>query len=400
VNTVAVRLARLQQPVAARLAALPPRYQELIQDTGLGVSLATVNVVSLLPYRDQLHPLWLALVLAAGQALPLAFRRFRPVGVGLVIGAARVAYDKIGFGFAPFPLGPAIAFYTIMDRRGAVWRWVACLLVVAGISISEASPGHAQPYDTIFQVMIFFTAAAAGLLSRAKRASIQAAQSRADRAEAELDRQSAQAAEQERTRIARELHDVVAHSMSVIHMQATSASYRIKDIDPESKAEFARIAAGARSTMREMRQLLTVLRDESTDPALAPVPGLAGLADLAESTRLAGVPVELRMASVPEVPDTVGAAAYRIVQESLSNVIRHAPGARCVVDVSTADGMVDLLVTNGPSGSAPMAEPDGTGHGLHGMRERVRLLGGSLETGPCDGGGYRVAARLPVGGEA
>ena len=153
-NTVAARLARLPQPLAARLAALPPRYQELIQDTGLGVALGTVNVVSLLPYRDQLHPLWLALVLAAGQALPLAFRRFRPVGVGLVIGAARVAYDKIGFGFAPFPLGPAIAFYTIMDRRGAVWRWIACLLVVAGISISEASPGHAQPYDTIFQGMI------------------------------------------------------------------------------------------------------------------------------------------------------------------------------------------------------------------------------------------------------
>ena len=122
---MAVRLARLRQPLAARLAALPPRYQELIQDTGLGVALATVNVVSLLPYRDQLHPLWLALVLAAGQALPLAFRRFRPVGVALVIGAARVAYDKIGFGFAPFPLGPAIAFYTIIDRRGTFWRWVA-----------------------------------------------------------------------------------------------------------------------------------------------------------------------------------------------------------------------------------------------------------------------------------
>jgi len=212
--------------------------------------------------------------------------------------------------------------------------------------------------------------------------------------------QSQRAVAEERTRIARELHDAVAHSMSVIHMQATSASYRIKDIDPESKAEFARIAAGARGTMREMRQLLAVLRDESTEESLAPVPGLAGLVDLAESTRLAGVPVELRMAPVPEVPDTVGAAAYRIVQESLSNVIRHAPGARCVVEVSASDGAVDLVVTNGPSGSAPIAEPDGTGHGLHGMRERVRLLGGSLETGPCDGGGYRVAARLPVGGEA
>jgi hypothetical protein len=117
VNTVAVRLARLQQPLAARLAALPPRYQELIQDTGLGVALATVNVVSLLPYRDQLHPLWLALVLAAGQALPLAFRRFRPVGAALVIGAARVAYDKI-VRLRAVSAGSTIAFYTIIDRRG------------------------------------------------------------------------------------------------------------------------------------------------------------------------------------------------------------------------------------------------------------------------------------------
>ena len=105
--------------------------------------------------------------------------------------------------------------------------------------------------------------------------------------------QSQRAVAEERTRIARELHDVVAHSMSVIHMQATSASYRLKDIDPESKEEFARIAAGARSTMREMRQLLAVLRDESADPTLAPVPTLDRLPELAESTCRAGVPVRL-----------------------------------------------------------------------------------------------------------
>ena len=120
VNTVAVRLARLPQPLAARLAALPPRHQELIQDTGLGVALATVNVVSLLPYRAQLHPLWLALVLAAGQALPLAFRRFRPVGdrPGHRGRAGRLRQDRVRL--RAVPAGPAIAFYTIIDRRGTV----------------------------------------------------------------------------------------------------------------------------------------------------------------------------------------------------------------------------------------------------------------------------------------
>jgi signal transduction histidine kinase len=211
--------------------------------------------------------------------------------------------------------------------------------------------------------------------------------------------QSQRAVAEERTRIARELHDVVAHSMSVIHMQATSASYRLKNADPESKAEFAKIAAGARSAMREMRQLLSVLRDESSDTTLAPVPGLNRIEDLAASTREAGVPVSLVIGDdIPEVPDTVGAAAYRIVQESLSNVIRHAPGAAADVSVIFDDGALSILVRN--DATEKKADPSPGGHGIHGMRERVRMLGGSLETGPLSEGGYRVAARLPVGGEA
>ena len=195
-----------------------------MQDTGLAVALAAVNVVALLPYRDQLHPLWLALSLVAAQGVPLAWRRSRPIGIGLVIGAARVAYDKLRFGFAPFPLGPAIAVYTVIDRRGPVWRWIACVLVSPGITVSEASPGHSEPYDAIFQVTIFFTAVAAAVLSRTRRASLRAAQTRADRAEAELDQQSARAAAGERTRIARELHDVVAHHVSLMAVQAEAAT--------------------------------------------------------------------------------------------------------------------------------------------------------------------------------
>jgi signal transduction histidine kinase len=214
--------------------------------------------------------------------------------------------------------------------------------------------------------------------------------------------QSQRAVVEERTRIARELHDVVAHSMSVIHMQANSASYRIKDLDPEAKEEFGRIAAGARSTMREMRQLLAALRDEDADPQLAPVPGLARLEELAEGARRAGVPVTVRVAEGLAVPETVSAAAYRIVQESLSNVIRHAPAARTSVDLDVSDGRIRIVVVNEHSRLPPessMDDADRAGHGLHGMRERVRLLGGSLETGPDEGGGYRVAASLPIGGD-
>jgi signal transduction histidine kinase len=213
--------------------------------------------------------------------------------------------------------------------------------------------------------------------------------------------QSQRAVAEERTRIARDLHDVVAHSMSVIHMQATSASYRIKNLDPEAKDEFGRIAAGARSTMREMRQLLALLRDENADPRLAPVPSLNRLGELAEGARQADLPITVRAADDLDVPETTGAAAYRIVQESLSNVIRHAPGARTSVDLFVADDHLEVVVVNEPSSQppSPLDEPGRAGHGLDGMRERVRLLGGSLQTGPDDGGGYRVAARLPIGGD-
>jgi signal transduction histidine kinase len=197
--------------------------------------------------------------------------------------------------------------------------------------------------------------------------------------------QSQRAVAEERTRIARELHDVVAHSMSVIHMQATSASYRIKNLDPEAKAEFVRIAAGARSTMREMRQLLAVLRDESADAELAPVPDL----NEAEAVRAA------------VLPESVALAAYRIVQESLSNVIRHAPGARTRICLELAGLDLVLSVLNDAAAqpAQPMEGPGRVSHGLPGMRERVRLVGGSLATGPRDEGGYRVVARLPIGGD-
>jgi len=403
VNRVAVRLARLPQLLAARLAVLPPRYQELIQDTGLGVALATVNVVSLLPYRDQLHPLWLALVLAAGQALPLAFRRFRPVGIALVIGAARVAYDKIGFGFAPFPLGPAIAFYTVIDRRGTFWRSVACLLVVAGISISEASPGHAQPYDTIFQVMIFLTAAAAGLLSRAKRASIRAAQSRADRAEAELDRQSAQAAEQERTRIARELHDVVAHHVSLIAVQSEAAASLLPDRPEQARRSVDVIGETARQALTELRRLLGVLRRPSPRLETAPAASLGELGDVLDQVRGTGLPVDFQVVGTP-VPLAPGVdlTAYRIVQEALTNTIRHARAARAEVTLCYEPGYVTVSVTDSGYGTgAGRAGPRLTGAGssglgLAGIAERVASCGGNLTVGPTQADGFAVTARLPA----
>lgn len=206
---------------------------------------------------------------------------------------------------------------------------------------------------------------------------------------------------EERTRIARELHDVVAHHMSVITVQADSAPYRLGGLPDGVREEFESIAASARESLGEMRRLLQVLRSEGTEGERAPQPGLDRLQQLVEATVRAGLPAELSLpAGLTGLPQAVDLSAYRIVQEALANVVRHAPGARTRVSVSSDGAHLTVLVVNGPpertgSPREPL-ETTGTGHGLVGMRERVRLTGGTLDTGPLPDGGFRVAARLPL----
>ncbi|MGX1503466.1 UNVERIFIED_CONTAM: signal transduction histidine kinase [Streptomyces graminofaciens] len=203
---------------------------------------------------------------------------------------------------------------------------------------------------------------------------------------------------EERARIARELHDVVAHHMSVITVQADSAPYRIEALPDAAREEFASIASSARESLTEMRRLLAVLRSEDAQGERAPQPGLDRVQQLVEATVRAGVPAELSLAAdLGAVPQAVDMSGYRIVQEALANVVRHAPGAPTRVSVTSDGSDLTVLVVNGPA-PAPTSplETTGTGHGLVGMRERVRLTGGSLDTGPLPDGGFRVAARLPL----
>ncbi|MDG4531969.1 sensor histidine kinase [Streptomyces sp. AV19] len=207
---------------------------------------------------------------------------------------------------------------------------------------------------------------------------------------------------EERTRIARELHDVVAHHMSVITVQADSAPYRLTDLPPAAAEEFGSIAATARESLAEMRRLLGVLRSEDAGEGggvKTPQPGVDRIGQLVEATVRAGQPVELTLDQEPAsaaLPQAVDLSAYRIVQEALANVVRHAPGALARVSVSADDEGLTVLVVNDPAdGPHTPLETAGTGHGLVGMRERVRLVGGTLDTGPLPGGGFRVAARLP-----
>jgi len=429
VTRLAARIAGYPQGLAARMAALPQRRQERIQDLVLALALAAVNVVSLLPYRAQLHPLWLALVLVAAQGIPLIWRRAWPIPVIIVIAAARVAYDQIGFGFAPFPLGPAIAFYTVIDRCSAVWRWISVAFALAGISISLSAPGHSEPYEAIFQAMIFIAAWVAGTLSRAKRANLAAAQSRADRAEAELDRVVSREAAAERARIARELHDVVAHHVSLMAVQAEAATSLLPDKPAQARRSVEIIGDTARLALTELRRLLGVLRGPSERLETAPSASLGELGGVLDQVRGAGLAVDFEVVGTPgPLAPGVDLTAYRIVQEALTNTIRHAHADRATVTLSYEPGYITVCVADsgprqdGPPGDGPSRDGPGrdgpgrdgpgrngngsgaitpgsplagAGLGLAGIAERVASCGGNLTVGPTPAGGFAVTARLP-----
>ncbi|MGO1770236.1 MAG: sensor histidine kinase [Microbacterium sp.] len=202
---------------------------------------------------------------------------------------------------------------------------------------------------------------------------------------------------EERQRIARELHDVVAHGLSLIQVQATSARYRLPGIGEEAAAEFDDIAASARSSLGEMRTLLSALRGDEEGAQHAPQPTLADVPDLVAEARRAGARIALVSDPPPSTPVAVSIAAYRIVQEGISNAVRHAAGAPIDVAIGPVAEALVVEIGNGPS--AEPARPQasrGPGHGLVGMRERATLLGGSLQAGRTASGGFRVVAELPL----
>jgi signal transduction histidine kinase len=218
------------------------------------------------------------------------------------------------------------------------------------------------------------------------------------RASAEL---SAQRTElQERNRIAQELHDVVAHSMSVISIQATTARYRLPGMDSETEQEFQSIAASSRQALTEMRGLLAVLRSPDREAELAPQPALTDIPALVDATLRSGARISFRSnadAAAASVPAATGLTAYRIVQEALSNAVRHAPGAEIDVAVTLTEDRLEVEVVNGPAdGPDGYETAPGAGLGLTGARDRAAALGGAVDAGPHGSGGFRVHAVLPL----
>ncbi len=375
------------------------------------ISLASMHLV-VVPHKD-IHGIalqhagtparsgWLDLVAVAVVApLPLSWRyplvAWRIGWVGLLL-VPEVAARWWG----GWPWGPAqvlavlVAFGVagLRHQRPVLWWMWALSLVPWWMWLQADVPNLDGPAAST----VVFTALAIALDSISSRHRAQRALTvQTERTEAERGRR---AVLEERTRIARELHDVVAHHMSLIAVQAETAPYRLKDLPEPARAEFSSLSGTAREALVDMRRLLGVLRQDQ--PAvLAPQPQLSDLPALIEAARRAGVSVA--MSAPPEwgqVPPGIGLCAYRIVQESLSNASQHAQGAEVTVSVNTAAGTVVLRVANGPGKPAAKIEAGPrVGQGLAGMRERVTLLGGSLSAGPAPDGGFLVSAVLPLAG--
>jgi signal transduction histidine kinase len=335
--------------------------------------------------------------------LPLVARRRFPGAVLVLSVASGLAFAAIGL--PPFFLGPAIlvAIYSVAAYGS---RWVSLAgLVVAEVGLAAAPRTPLKP-GTQELVGFMGILAAAWLLGhfahnyRAYAARLEERTAELEQAREELARR---AVTEERLRLARELHDVVAHAMSVIAVQSGVGAH-VADSQPEEVGKaLAAIEATSRDALTELRRLLGVLRQDGDPQAsLTPVPGLANLEGLLAELAKAGLAVKLRVEGRPApLPAGLDLSAYRIVQEALTNVVKHAGPAHAQVTIRYRDHDVAVEVTDNGRGVGAVAGDGrrGTGHGLIGMRERVAAFGGDLEVGPRPGGGFRVAARLPLATE-
>jgi signal transduction histidine kinase len=345
-------------------------------------------------------------MLAVGYALvllhtlPLAARRRFP---GTVLGICVASGLAIGALFMPpFFLGPAIlvAVYSVAAYGR---RWVSVAgLVVAELGLAAVWLTPAMLERSTFLLFMGVIAVAWVLGHFVGDRQVYAAQLEERTAELERAREelARRAVAEERLRLARELHDVVAHAMSVIAVQSGVGAH-VADTRPEEVGKaLAAIEATSRGALEELRRLLGVLRhDNEVQASLTPVPGLANLESLLAEVGKAGLAVRLRVEGTPlQLPAGVDLSAYRIVQEALTNVVKHAGPARAQVTIGYRGQDVTLEITDDGGGAVPPATHGrvGTGHGLIGMRERVAAFGGDLQVGPCPGGGFRVAARLPL----
>ena len=346
--------------------------------------------------------LWFALPAMAVLAIVIvAHRRFPFAGPAAywVLGAAIAFIDPILLPAAEsfFAVGLATAFLlgSLRDARKA-GIGLAIILASTAILVSQI-PGHTSA-EVVFIPIDFAICWFAGFVFRRSADQAQAAETRALVAERDREADALRAVVEERTRIARELHDIVGHSLSVMTVQTSGVRRLLRPEQEQEREALLAVERTGREALAEMRRVVGALRDPNGGPALAPQPSLSRVDALVAHARETGLPVDLEIEGDPvPLPPGVDLTAYRLVQEGLTNAIKHASAGHAEVHVRYDDGHVEIEVCDDGRGADGIgAAAGGSGHGLVGMRERVSIYGGELDAGPRAEGGFRLHARLPV----
>ncbi|MGN6781791.1 MAG: sensor histidine kinase [Marmoricola sp.] len=319
----------------------------------------------------------------------------RAAGIASAVLAVQVglygATETAGLTIAVLALSYSVAAHT--EGRRLVTGLAG--VTAAGLFHEARDPDIHTFVDALFVPIVIAVAAALGFAAAQVRARAELAERNSRMAAAAQGTAALLAAGQERERIARELHDVLAHSMSVMVVQAEAAEELLDRSPGRARGPVQAVQRTGREALTELRTLLGAMREDET-PDLAPQPGIGQLSDLVEAAVEAGQQVHLTIEGrLPTVPPVIGTTIYRIVQEGLTNARKHAPGAACRIDIHAADERVRIDIDNDPGRGAPY-DAAGAGHGLVGMRERVELSGGTLVAGPRPDGGFAVRAELPV----
>jgi len=343
--------------------------------------------------------LWFALPAIALMVLPLFTRRRFPFGAPATYWLVAVGSSFVDGRLVPFPggvyiLGMATAFL-LGNLRDSLKARLGLGIVVAGAAIIVYNlPGHSAA-EQVFIPLVFGISWLAGFALRERAEEAEAAEARADQAERERESAARLAAAEERARIARELHDIVAHAVSVMVLQVGAVRHKLPDALADEADALQGVEKTGRAALAEMRRLLGAMRRDGDDVELMPQPGLDALDSLVSDVEHAGLPVRVHVEGEPfRLPPAIDLSAYRIVQEGLTNALKHAHASHADVTVRYGSDELQIEVRDDGSGGG---RSDGHGHGLVGIRERVKIYGGEMTAGAATDGGFVLKTRLPIG---
>jgi signal transduction histidine kinase len=346
--------------------------------------------------------LWLSVLLLAVLVAPIFARRRFPFGGPLaywVLAAAITFHDGL---LIPFVgslgvVGLATAFMLGNLRNGLKAGLSLAVITVSIVTVVYNIPGTTTTSDFVFITLRFVVAWLAGYALRERAEQAEAAEERAMRAERERDAAARVAVAEERARIARELHDIVAHAVSVMVLQVGAVRHKLPDELAPDRDALTAVERAGRMALAEMRRLLSAMRHDGDELELVPQPGLDGLDSLLDEIGRAGLPVELHVDGQPfPLPRGIDLSAYRIVQEGLTNALKHARASDADVIVRYRPDELEIEVRDNGRGGVTS---DGLGHGLVGVRERVKIYGGEMSTRTSADGGFVLSTRLPLGGD-